>query len=225
MFYSSAVVAVIANEPSLHLLLDPGHGHGWSGASGYHGNLYVARKFTDKNPGIDETNQVDILCSQDRIRMVMMIENNGPIYVTTNSGTSWTVFNMPGKYEFRVTGSDEEGGFLAAATIEDVPDLGTKPKVKDNWYSVVSAPNGSKLVLTGGSSQSAPALSIIHSGNGVIISWPSSFPNFSLQQNIDLTTTNWIDVTNSVNAVGEENQVIISPAVDNNFYRLKSQSP
>ncbi|HUZ06712.1 MAG TPA: hypothetical protein VMV89_04420, partial [Candidatus Paceibacterota bacterium] len=170
-------VAARASEPSLHLLLDPGHGQSWSGASGYHGNFYVARKFTDKNPGIDETNQVDILCSQDRIRMVMMIENNGPIYVTTNSGTSWTVFNEPGKYQFRLTGSDEEGGFLASGTIEVMPDLEKKPDVKENWYSVVSAPNGNKLVLA----PSAPVLSITRSNNQAILSWSSSFSNFTLQ--------------------------------------------
>ena len=90
-----------------------------------------------------------------------------------------------------------------------------------SWYAVGSTPNGSKLVLTGDESQSAPALTITHSGEGVVVAWPAAFADFVLQENSDLTSTNWVDVTNSVNFVGGENQVNISSLGGNNFYRLR----
>jgi hypothetical protein len=54
------------------------------------------------------------------------------------------------------------------------------------------------------------------------VSWSASFTGFVLQENADLTTTNWTDVTNQVQVVGEENRVILSQQEANNFFRLKS---
>ncbi len=58
--------------------------------------------------------------------------------------------------------------------------------------------------------------------NTVLVAWPSSVTGFSLQQNALLGNTNWLGVTNTVNVVGSENQVIISPPAGNRFFRLKS---
>jgi hypothetical protein len=59
--------------------------------------------------------------------------------------------------------------------------------------------------------------------NTIIVAWPASSDGFTLQQNSNLGTTNWVNVPNAVNPVGGENQVIVSPAPGNNFYRLISQ--
>src|SRR5215471_19324532 len=55
--------------------------------------------------------------------------------------------------------------------------------------------------------------------NTVLIAWPSSGTVFNLQQQSVLGNPSWSPVTNSVNIVGSENQVIISPPVGNRFYR------
>jgi hypothetical protein len=46
---------------------------------------------------------------------------------------------------------------------------------------------------------------------------------FTLQQNSDLNTTNWTEVTiaPTLNTANLRNQVIVSPASDDQFYRLK----
>jgi hypothetical protein len=36
-------------------------------------------------------------------------------------------------------------------------------------------------------------------GAGVLLSWPPGQTNYLIQQNSDLTTTNWVDVTNPTN--------------------------
>jgi hypothetical protein len=58
--------------------------------------------------------------------------------------------------------------------------------------------------------------------NTVLIAWPSSVTGFNLQQQSVVGNPTWLPVTNSVNVVGNENQVLISPPVGNRFYRLKN---
>jgi hypothetical protein len=60
------------------------------------------------------------------------------------------------------------------------------------------------------------------STNTVLIAWPAPSTGFSLQQNSALGTTNWVIVTNAVNVVGSEKQVIIAPPVGQKFYRLSN---
>jgi hypothetical protein len=52
------------------------------------------------------------------------------------------------------------------------------------------------------------------------ISWPSSAAGFTLRQNTDLTTTNWVPVSQSVTDNGTIRSVTISSRAGRNFYRL-----
>jgi hypothetical protein len=65
------------------------------------------------------------------------------------------------------------------------------------------------------------ALGIAPSGTNLTLSWPSPPGGFVLQQNSDLTTTNWTTVTNTPNMTNLQNQVTLSPTSGNQFYRLK----
>ncbi len=66
----------------------------------------------------------------------------------------------------------------------------------------------------------APTLTIQPTTNGVIIGWPASATGFHLQQNTNLTTTNWVANTAPTNVVSGTNQVTISPAAGKTFFRL-----
>src|SRR6266487_6201267 len=60
----------------------------------------------------------------------------------------------------------------------------------------------------------APLLRIARTiTNTVMVAWPVSGTVFTLQQNAVLGSPGWGGVTNTVNVVGSENQVIISPPV------------
>ena len=66
-----------------------------------------------------------------------------------------------------------------------------------------------------------PALSIsLTATNTVVVTWPSAWPGYTLQQNSDLTTTNWVNATNPITIVSNEYEVIISPLIGQQFYRL-----
>ncbi len=89
---------------------------------------------------------------------------------------------------------------------------------------------GGVYALTGGfwsliaavQTPGAPTLRVVlTTTNTVVVAWPAPSTGFSLQQNAALVTTNWATVTNVPAVVGSENQVIVSPPVGNQFYRLK----
>jgi len=72
-------------------------------------------------------------------------------------------------------------------------------------------------------SPGSPLLRVLRTlTNTVVVAWPAPSTGFSLQQNTDLKTAVWTGITNTVNVVGSENQIIVAPPVGNRFYRLKN---
>jgi hypothetical protein len=67
----------------------------------------------------------------------------------------------------------------------------------------------------------AAALGITLSGTNVALSWPSPPGSWTLQQNSDLTTTNWTAATNNTATVANgQAQTILAPTNVSLFYRL-----
>ena len=87
---------------------------------------------------------------------------------------------------------------------------------------------GGSYSLTGGfwalfavQSPGAPVLHIfISTTNTAVITWIAPSTGYSLQQNTNLVANSWAPVTNHVDTVGSDNQVIISPPDGNRFFRL-----
>jgi hypothetical protein len=67
----------------------------------------------------------------------------------------------------------------------------------------------------------APELALfLTSTNAVVISWPAASPGFGPQQNTELGTASWVDITNPVSFVGDQAQVVVTPLTTNCFFRL-----
>jgi hypothetical protein len=71
-----------------------------------------------------------------------------------------------------------------------------------------------------------PAITILEVTNSsetssVTLSWPTDAAGFTLQQNYDLNTTNWLDVTNAPVILQDQNQVTIASLTNQAFFRLK----
>jgi hypothetical protein len=59
--------------------------------------------------------------------------------------------------------------------------------------------------------------------NSVLITWPvTTFANYTLQQNSDLTTQNWVTVTNPVTEVDDTYEVLLPTSGAQSFFRLYS---
>jgi hypothetical protein len=65
------------------------------------------------------------------------------------------------------------------------------------------------------------ALGIAPSSTNVVLSWASPPGGFELQKNSDLTTTNWLTVTNAPAFTNGQNQVTLSRSNSSQFFRLK----
>src|SRR5215510_11889565 len=65
-----------------------------------------------------------------------------------------------------------------------------------------------------------PRLTITRSNNVVMVSWPSPSTGFSLQQNNQLNTTNWVTPTETVNDTGTIKFITVAHPVGSRFYRL-----
>jgi hypothetical protein len=65
------------------------------------------------------------------------------------------------------------------------------------------------------------ALGIAPSGTNVVLSWATPSGGFELQKNSDLTTTNWLTVTNASVVTNGQNQVTLSRSNTSQFFRLK----
>jgi len=114
-------------------------------------------------------------------------------------------------------GGTSTGGVYTVSGTIGQPDAGRMSggnfTLDGGFWGIIAA------VQTPGS----PLLRVVRTlTNTVLVAWPSSVTGFNLQQNAVIGTSNWLPVTNSVNTVGSEFQVIISPPVGNRFYRLKS---
>jgi hypothetical protein len=89
---------------------------------------------------------------------------------------------------------------------------------------------GGNYSLTGGfwalvavQTPGAPLLKIfLTSANTAVVSWPSPSTGFSLQQNTNVSTANWVTPAETINNNGTINFIIVTPPTANRFYRLKS---
>jgi hypothetical protein len=79
-------------------------------------------------------------------------------------------------------------------------------------------------IVAYGTVQESPRLRIWRVGAASVgIAWPATATGFILQQNADLSTSNWTAVNVLPDVVGDEQQVIIPVTPGNAFYRLSSQ--
>jgi hypothetical protein len=108
------------------------------------------------------------------------------------------------------------GGYSANSTMGEHVAGGS---LAGGTYSLASG----FWVLYAVATPGAPLLTIqVSPTNGVVLAWPVSSTGWTLQQNSDLVSGPWITLTNTVNTVSGQNQVILPPPSGNRFYRLQS---
>jgi hypothetical protein len=112
-------------------------------------------------------------------------------------------------------GSSSGGGYTLSGTIGQ-PDAGHMSggnfTIDGGFWGLIAA------VQTPGT----PLLRIfLTTTNTVIVAWPTAAAGFSLEQNNNVATASWSNVTNTVTVVGSENQVTVAPPAGNKFYRLR----
>jgi hypothetical protein len=116
---------------------------------------------------------------------------------------------------------------LAVANAASAEDWTPTSAPTTNWIAVASSADGSKLaaaVYNGPiyTSQTtvAPRLRLTSSGGQAVISWIVPSPSFVLQENSDLSTTNWTEATAASTLTNLQIQVTVSGSISTRFFRL-----
>jgi hypothetical protein len=174
-----------------------------------------------------------IACSADGTKIVAA---GTSIYSSTNSGLTWVSNNVPVTFWQAVTVSADGSKWAAVdqfGRFYNSTNLGaswTSNSIPESISAMAASADGNRLVVVnfwdGGMyvSQTTPAplLNIAQTEGGQGLSWLIPSTNFVLQQNHDLSTTNWVTVTNSptLNLTNLQDEVVLSPANNSGFYRL-----
>jgi hypothetical protein len=113
-------------------------------------------------------------------------------------------------------GSTSTGGIYSVSGTIAQPDANAQPMLGGNFslmggfWSLVAVPT-----------LGAPLLTIqLTAMDTAQVSWPSPSPDFTLQQNSDLNTANWMATTNAVSDNGTIKFIIVNSSAGHRFYRL-----
>jgi len=161
----------------------------------------------------------------------------GPIYVSPDGGGTWQASGSPTSHwaavacsadGMRLVATTSFGG-IYTSTDWGVTWVSNNVPVTD-WSAVACSADGTKLVavVDGGGIWTAqvppvPLLSIAQLDTNVVLSWTVPSADFTLQENLDLNSTNWTDVTATptLNLTTLHNEVVLPAPTGNRFYRLK----
>ena len=169
----------------------------------------------------------------------------GHIYTSADSGVTWVSNSLvAGNWE-TVALSADGNTLLAGGQIYNNTDLfvsidfgvtGTSLLLSSDYFSgyiisIALSADGGKLfaatlegLIYTSQSVVAPQLNLTLLGGNLGLSWLVPSTEFGLQENSDLATTNWADVTNLpvLNLTNLHNEVFLSPTGSSGFYRLKT---
>jgi hypothetical protein len=172
-----------------------------------------------------------VACSADGTKL-MVAAYNGGIWTSADTGSTWTLTSAPANTWTSIA-SSADGTRLVAGTqnswLYTSTNSGSTWTISGPiayWSSVASSADGKKLVaaVNGGGVyvwESSPLLTSASSGGTLRLSWPSFWKGTGLQQNSDLSATNWGNVPMSPVVTNGMNQVTVAPTNAIEFYRLK----
>ena len=179
-----------------------------------------------------------IASSADGTRLVA--SSGGGAYVSTNSGGNWTLVNTTSGQV--ASSADGTKLVIGGSSIYTSSDSGltwvSNSAPISSWpvpalSPIASSADGCKMFAVRYGSPGiwtcqiapAPTLNInSFASTRAVLSWLVPSTNFVLQQNSDLSTTNWTDVTNTptLNFTNLKNQISLPLPAANVFYRLKT---
>jgi hypothetical protein len=185
-----------------------------------------------------------IASSVDGMKLVLVAQT-GQIYTSTDSGVTWVQQTNAPALPWTSVASSADGTKLVAVSGGSVGSSGPIYTSTDSgitwisndapnlmWESVASSADGSKLFATTWTNgiwtaqvTPTPRLNAIPSTTSLLLSWSIPSTNFVLQQNLDLTTSNWTDLTNTpvLDLTNLQDEVTLPATNGSGFYRLATQ--
>ena len=109
-------------------------------------------------------------------------------------------------------GTSTGGGYSLTGSVGQ-PDAGT---MSGGGFSL----DGGFWAVIAVQTPGTPLLTVRHTANTVVVSWPSTATGFVLQQSANLNTTSWISPAETVTNDGTNKSIIVNPPNGNRYYRL-----
>ena len=141
---------------------------------------------------VPQSSWLSLTASPDGATLELTL-TNGAVLISTNSGAMWTA-KAP----------------IGVASNTAAPPMGPSP-------GAVSAPSPRSAAVEA----TQPVLGIGVSEEGIVLSWPSAFPRFRLEQSLDIWQP-WESVTGPATVTNGQNTVTIRPSSGSAFFRLSS---
>jgi len=163
-----------------------------------------------------------------------LVAAGGSVYASTNSGSTWEPLSVTGTaVASSADGRDlilVNGGSPQIYTSTDYGNDWTSTNMTGKqWYSVGSSADGAELLAGENNTgvwiyrtTTSPLMNATASATNLTLSWIVPSTTFALQENSDLTTANWVTLTNvpALNLTNLNNQVSLSSTNGTGFYRL-----
>jgi len=163
----------------------------------------------------------------------------GQLATSTNAGLTWNVFGT--NLNWWTVGACADGTKLIAGIYGGQLYLSTNSGANwapsgptNRWTSVACSADGTKFVAASDFSTgigkifvypplvpAPPSLAVsLTSSNTAVVSWPSAFTNWNLQQSTNLADTNWDIPPENANDDGTNKFIVVDPPVGERFFRL-----
>jgi hypothetical protein len=193
-----------------------------------------------------------VASSADGVKLVAAAHWSSEIYTSSNSGATWTPTSAPSNYWTSVA-SSSDGDKLVAVGSGPYPNwlyiyismnsgatwtAADTPATFGDWSAVASSADGSNIVAVGHNAicllrspapapplPPSPQLAVGLSGTTLGLSWLVPSTRFVLQQNSDLSSTNWVEVPTlpTLDLTNLHQRLTLTPSLGSSFFRLKQQ--
>ncbi len=143
----------------------------------------------------------------------------GSVNLQSGDPINITMYYANGQMALTFTDAVANTSFVTNLNVGDLTQaLGTNTA----YVGFTGSDGGSTSVQTisNFSFASIPPAAIQYGNSKATISWPGGTPGFTLQQNSDLSSTDWTDVARSPVLTNGTNQITIHAGTGNMFYRL-----
>lgn len=191
---------------------------------GYYANI-LSQPLVRVWSGTNEIASYDL--SPDPVTYDMVYSNVPPLSLIAGQTYSITLQDGPLSSNNPVVVAAWFGTVLAPEIGSYVPIQLVSDGTFNNLADPTNAPTNSPLFLGPdfqyqvAQTLGPPTLAVASSGTSVVVSWPSAWAAWTLQQNPDIGTTNWTDSGYAVSNDGTNNSVTITPPLGNLFFRLR----
>ena len=209
----------------------------------HRGRLYTSGDFGQHwvLTSAPDTNWFCVASSADGTHLIAGASSGG-IYTSIDSGLNWVANDLPAQTWFAVSSSADGKNLAALPGGESAAPVylsnnggatwshaGT---IEGRWTGATFSSDGAKLTAVEGgyepgliytfrAQDPSPALSIRCSGGDIIVSWPVTASDYSLEQ-FSSQNQAWTTVMSPVTVEGNRNQVLFSKAIGSGMFRLRS---